>query len=99
MVEEAINSSEIEGENLNREEIRSSVARFLGLKIETSTVPSLKEEGIAALLINVRESLNQQLSKDKLCYWHKLLLQEDDNARKPILKGDYRDETVDVIKD
>ncbi|MBL0709839.1 MAG: Fic family protein [Colwellia sp.] len=99
MVEEAINSSEIEGENLNREEICSSVARFLGLKIEISNVPSLKEEGIAALLINVRESLNQHLSKEKLCYWHKLLLQEDDNPRKPILKGDYRDETVDVIKD
>jgi Fic family protein len=99
MVEEAINSSEIEGENLNREEIRSSVARFLGLKIETSTAPSLKEEGIAALLIDVRESLNQHLSKEKLCYWHKLLLQEDDNPRKPVLKGDYRNETVDIIKD
>jgi len=98
MVEEAINSSEIEGENLNREEVRSSVARFLGLKIKKSTTPSLKEEGIAALLINVRESLNQHLSKEKLCYWHKLLLQED-NSRKLILKGDYRDGTVDVIKD
>jgi Fic family protein len=99
IVEEAINSSEIEGENLNREEVRSSVARFLGLNVESSTTPHLKEEGIAALLINVRESLNQPLSKNKLCYWHKLLLQEEDNSRKPILKGDYRNETVDVIKD
>ena len=99
IVEEAINSSEIEGENLNREEVRSSVARFLGLNVESSLIPHLKEEGIAALLINVRESLDQPLSKDKLCYWHKLLLQEEDNSRKPILKGDYRNETVDVIKD
>ena len=75
MVEEAINSSQIEGENLNREEVRSSVARFLGLKIEPSSAHSLKEEGIAALLISVRESLKQQLSKEKLCYWHNLLLQ------------------------
>ncbi|OUR60114.1 hypothetical protein A9Q74_14520 [Colwellia sp. 39_35_sub15_T18] len=99
IVEEAINSSEIEGENLNREEVRSSVARFLGLNVGSSSTPHLKEEGIAALLINVRESLSQQLNKEKLCYWHKLLLQEDENSRKPILKGEYRNETVDVIKD
>ena len=81
MVEEAINSSQIEGENLSREEIRSSVARFLGLKFKPSSAHSLKEEGIAALLISVRESLKQHLSKDKLCYWHKLLLQEDDTQK------------------
>jgi len=99
MVEEAINSSEIEGENLNREEVRSSVARFLGLKVDPSSASFLKEEGMAALLISVRESLNQRLSKEKLCYWHNLLLQGVDNPRKSILKGDYRNETVDVIKD
>lgn len=99
MVEEAINSSEIEGENLNREEVRSSVARFLGLEIKRSSTPSLKEEGIAALLIDVRESLDQELDKEKICYWHKLLLQEDENPKKPILKGDYRNGTIDVIKD
>ena len=99
MVEEAINSSEIEGEILNEEEVRSSVARFLGLKVESGAAPSLKEEGIAALLIDVRESLGQQLSKEKLCYWHKLLLQEQDTLGKTILKGDYRNQTVDVIKD
>jgi len=99
MVEEAINSSQIEGENLNREEVRSSVARFLGLKFEPSPINFLKEEGIAALLISVRESLKQHLSKEKLCYWHKLLLQEDDKLKKTVLKGDYRNETIDVIKD
>ncbi|PCI59670.1 MAG: hypothetical protein COB35_04585 [Gammaproteobacteria bacterium] len=99
MVEEAINSSEIEGENLNREEVRSSVARFLGLTVEPSSLSFLKEEGMAALLLSVRESLSQGLSKDKLCYWHKLLLQDDDSSRKSILKGDYRNETIDIIKD
>lgn len=75
------------------------MARFLGLKVKPSSAPSLKEEGIAALLISVRESLKQHLSKQKLCYWHKLLLQENDNSIKKVMKGDYRDETVDVIKD
>jgi Fic family protein len=99
MVDEAINSSQIEGESLNREEIRSSVARFLGLKSEPNSAHSLKEQGIAALLISVRESLKQSLSKEKLCYWHKLLFQEDSPHKKPVLKGDYRDGTIDVIKD
>ncbi len=99
MVEEAISSSQIEGEQLNREDVRSSVARFLGLKIDQKALPCLKEEGIAALLIDVRESLKQALSEKKLCYWHKLLLQDNDNSRRAISKGKYRDEKVDIIKD
>lgn len=99
MVEEAVNTSAIEGENLNREEVRSSVARFLDLDLSQPKGIFHKEAGIAALLINVRENFNNELSKQLICDWHNLLLSGDaDNyARKKLTIGDYRKGSVDII--
>ena len=74
MVEEAINTSKIEGENLNREEVRSSVARYLDLDLSQPKGVFHKENGIASLLIDVRSNFANNLSKEMICDWHKLLL-------------------------
>jgi Fic family protein len=99
MVEEAINTSAIEGENLNREEVRSSVARYLDLDLSQPKGIFHKEEGIAALLVNVRENFNNELSKQLICTWHNLLLSGDAEyyARRKIIIGDYRQGPVDII--
>jgi Fic family protein len=105
IVEEAISTSAIEGENLNRAEVRSSVARFLGINLTPQKGYFPKEEGIAALLISVRESFKQPLSKEKLCYWHKQLLHGSEASplyqenRHQITKGDYRDKHIEIIKE
>jgi Fic family protein len=99
MVEEAINTSAIEGESLNREEVRSSVARYLDLELSQPRGIFHKENGIAALLINVRENFNNELSKQLICDWHKLLLSGDaaHYARRNITIGKYRKGPVDII--
>jgi hypothetical protein len=51
LVEEALSTSAIDGEKLNREEVRSSVARFLGLKEPERGGYFPKEKGIAAMLV------------------------------------------------
>ena len=51
MVEEAINTSEIEGENLNREEVRSSVARYLDLDLSQPKGIFHKENGLSLIHI------------------------------------------------
>ena len=99
MVEEAINTSEIEGENLNREEVRSSVARYLDLELSQPKGIFHKENGIASLLIDVRNNFTNNLSKEIVCSWHKLLLtgQEDSCASRNIKVGDYRNGPVDIV--
>jgi len=100
MVEEAINTSAIEGENLNREEVRSSVARFLGISLTKQKGYFPKEDGISEMLINVRESIGSKLSKAKICHWHKSLLHgSEGHYSKPIIKGEYRDTHVEIVKD
>lgn len=99
MVEEAINTSEIEGENLNREEVRSSVARYLDLDLSQPKGIFHKENGIASLLVDVRSNFTNDLSKEMICDWHKLLLtgQEDYCAKRDIKIGEYRDGPVHIV--
>ncbi|WP_170252810.1 Fic family protein [Colwellia echini] len=99
IVEEAINTSEIEGENLNREEVRSSVARYLDLDLSQPKGIFHKEIGIASLLIDVRKNFTSELSKEMICNWHKLLLTGQDSyyARREIEIGEYRTGPVDIV--
>ena len=99
IVEEAINTSEIEGENLNREEVRSSVARYLDLDLSPPKGIFHKEIGIASLLIDVRKNFTSELSKEMICNWHKLLLTGQDSyyARREIEIGEYRTGPVDIV--
>lgn len=99
MVEEAINTSKIEGENLNREEVRSSVARYLDLDLSQPKGIFHKENGIASLLVDVRSNFANNLSKEMICDWHKLLLtgQEEYCGKRDIKVGEYRDGSVDIV--
>jgi len=74
IVEEAISTSKIEGENLNREEVRSSVARYLDLELSQPKGIFHKENGVASLLIDVRNNFTNKWPKEIVCSWHKLLL-------------------------
>lgn len=99
LVEEALSTSAIEGEKLNREEVRSSIAKFLGLQESGHGGFFPKEKGIAALLIDVRKSINTEMSKELLCHWHSLLLHgSEDYYVYPIIKGNYRNSFIDVVR-
>lgn len=99
MVEEAINTSHIEGESLNREEVRSSVARYLDIDLSAPKGIFHKENSIASLLVDVRSKFTNDLSKILICDWHKLLLtgQEGYCAKRNIKVGKYRDGSVDIV--
>ena len=99
MVEEAINTSEIEGENLNREEVRSSVARYLDLDLTKPKGLFHKENGIASLLVDVRSKFTCNLSKKIICDWHALLFngQEEYYAKQAVNLGEYRNGPVAIV--
>lgn len=99
MVEEAISTSEIEGENLNRDEVRSSVARYLDLDLSQPKGLFHKENGIAALLVDVRNKFTHDLSKAMICDWHKRLFagQESYYSKRNVRVGEYRAGPVDIV--
>lgn len=74
MVAEAVKTSEIEGEMISRADVMSSIKNNLGLNPTPELVRDRMAEGVAELMLDVRESFAEPLSEDKLLIWHKMLM-------------------------
>lgn len=86
MSTEAINTSEIEGEILNRNSVQSSIRRNFGLDTDNQRIPPA-EQGIAEMMVDLYRSYNEPLSHSKLFTWHKML----SNGRRDLTDiGRYR---------
>jgi Fic family protein len=71
--DEALQSSEIEGEILNRESLQSSIRRNFGLST-TQINAKASEIGMAELMFDLHESFAPPLTHDLLFKWHKMLM-------------------------
>lgn len=74
MVAEAVKTSEIEGEMISRADVMSSIKNNLGLNPTPELVRDRMAEGVAELMLDVRESFAEPLSEKKLHAWHKMLM-------------------------
>jgi len=73
MSDEAVTTSEIEGEMLNRASVQSSIQRQLGLIVDSPQVGP-KEQGISELMVDLYGTLNQPLSSEVLFKWHRMVM-------------------------
>ncbi|HLB43413.1 MAG TPA: Fic family protein [Gammaproteobacteria bacterium] len=74
MVEEATKTSEIEGEYISRLDIRSSIKNKLGLNQKIVPVHDKRAQGIAELMLDVRNTFKQPLTEATLFDWHLMLM-------------------------
>ncbi len=74
MIAEAIRSSAIEGETLNREAVMSSIRNRLGLNAVPQPVNSRMADGAGELMVAVRNGFREPLSEETLFSWHRMLL-------------------------
>ena len=89
IVSEAIKTSEIEGEIINRKDVMSSIRKNLGFNV--SKEPKDKNAiGLSQMLIDVRKTYNQALTESKILEWHKLLMEHN----KQINAGQWRKGTA-----
>ena len=72
LTDEAMTTSAIEGEILERRSVRSSIRRQLGLEPDTRNVGP-REKAIAEMTINVQETSDEALGHDALATWHRML--------------------------
>ena len=73
-----LTSSAIEGETLNAQSVRSSLAHKLGLTDEASYPRSKRSEGVAALLLDALEQAPAPLTLEMLFQWHRWLFADED---------------------
>jgi Fic family protein len=74
MVSEAIKTSEIEGEYLSRPDVMSSIRNNLGVSTKSPQIKDKNAEGIAELMVDVRNSYAEKLTKEKLFFWHQMVM-------------------------
>ena len=85
MRDEALTTSFIEGEILDRDSVQSSICNQFGIKSNNHNVPD-REFGISSIMFDLYENYVTCLTEEKLCEWHNLLF--TGNLR--IKGGQYR---------
>ncbi|GLQ90767.1 Fic family protein [Dyella flagellata] len=91
LLQNIVNSSRIEGEILNEDAVRSSLAKRLGLAA-TGARPSTESEDLAELILDATTDYAKPLDLARLKWWHALLFPGDQTGylHKPIVVGDLR---------
>lgn len=85
MLAEAIKTSEIEGEYLSRRDVLSSIRNNLGFH-ELEQISDKRAEGLGELMIDVRNTWRDPLTREKIFEWNKMLLRGNERIK----VGDWR---------
>ncbi len=90
LTDEVVKSSAIEGENLNSEEVRSSIARKLGLDAAGLPKPGREVEGIVEMMLDATRNFETPLTAERLFDWHAALLPTGRSGIRRISVGAWR---------
>lgn len=94
---DVVYSSEIEGVRLNVDEVRSSIARRLGIENVKFTAPSHYVDSVVAVLLEAMRDYNLPLSKKKLCAWQAALFPSGYSEGAQIEIGKYRPHEEHIV--
>lgn len=90
---DVLKSSEIEGEVLNHDEVRSSIARRLGMDIAGLTPVDRNVEGVVEMMLDATQNYQLLLSEERMFDWHAALFPTGRNGMHKITVGAWRDNT------
>jgi Fic family protein len=90
LTEDVIKSSEIEGEMLDREQVRSSIARRLGMDIGVLVAADRHVEGVVEMMLDATQKYDQPLTAERLFAWHAALFPTGRSGMSRITVGAWR---------
>jgi len=91
---EILKSTEIEGEFLDREQVRSSIAKRLGLDISGLIYSERNVDGIVDLMLDATKKYDKELTKERLFSWHASLFPAGQSGMYKIIVGNWRDDST-----
>jgi Fic family protein len=91
LTEDVLKSSEIEGEALDKEQVRSSIARRLGIDIGAMTPADRDVDGMVAMMLDATQRFDRPLTKERLFDWHAALFPTGRSGMTRIKVGAWRD--------
>jgi Fic family protein len=94
---DVVKSSEIEGESLNYELVRSSIARRLGINIAGLLQSNRHIEGVVEMMLDASQLYNSPLTEDRLFGWHAALFPTGYSGPYKIEVARYRTGDMQVV--
>ncbi len=90
LTEDVLKSSEIEGEALEREQVRSSIARRLGMDIGALIPADRHVEGVVEMMLDATQRYAEPLTEERLFAWHAALFPTGRSGMTRITVGAWR---------
>ena len=97
LTRDVIKSSEIEGEKLDQEQVRSSVARRLGIEYAGMSYSDRNVDGVVEMMLDATQNYNQSLDEERLFSWHSALFPLGKSGLHKIDTGRYRSVEMKVV--
>lgn len=98
LTEDIVKSSEIEGEKLNSDQVRSSIARRLGIDIGGLVPADRAIEGMVEMMLDATQNYSEPLTADRLFGWHFALFPTGRSGMRVIMVGHWRPESSDPMQ-
>lgn len=92
LTEDVVKSSQIEGESLERSQVRSSISRRLGLDVTGLPTPERDVEGIVEVMLDATQNAKAALTSERLFGWHAALFPTGRSGTARIRTGILRDD-------
>ena len=113
LTQDVVKSSAIEGEQLDEQQVRSSLARRLGIKIDGFVTPDRSVEGIVHITLDATMNCREPLTAERLFSWHAALFptgrsewgqklrvgawRDDSGGRMQVVSGSFGREKVEYV--
>ncbi len=94
LTEDVVKSSEIEGERLDKELVRSSIARRLGLDVSALAPVDRDVEGVVEMMLDATQNYDKALTEERLFGWHAALFPTGRSGMTRIAVGAWRGENA-----
>jgi Fic family protein len=88
---DVVKSNEIEGNLLDQEQVRSSIARRLGIDIGGLVAADRNVEGVVEMILDATQNHEQALTAERLFAWHAALFPTGHSGMYKIVTGNWRD--------
>lgn len=98
LTEDVVKTSEIEGENLNVESVRSSIARRLGVDIGALAPVDRHVEGVVEMVLDATTNSQSPISKERLFGWHAALFPTGYSGMSKINVGAWRNDASGAMQ-
>lgn len=98
LTEDVVKSSEIEGEKLKREQVRSSIARRLGMEVGGLVPVDRNVEGVVEMMLDATSNFAAPLTEERLFAWHASLFPTGRSGMTRIRVGCWRDDNNDPMQ-